>query len=251
MTTRSALGSRFFVDGYDVSGAVSAIQTLKLGVAPLDVTTIDVSATKRLRGRVDGEMSFNVLFDDAAGAEHAALKAVSRSDRHAMWAMLSATPAIGDPAFAMKAKQMSYDWAVGADGGILGTCQLLATAAPLESGVLLTPGKRTDTGATNGSSLDGSAATNFGLSAYCFVTNFSGTDITIALQDSADNASFAAITGGSFGAFSAIGAARLQTAVNGAVRRYVRVVTTTSGGFTTCTFIVMFVRHPVTPPLWA
>lgn len=246
MTVKTALGSAFFVDGYNLSGDVGQLSALKLSTNPLDVSSIDVSGTKRIRGRSSGEMNWNVFFNDAASQEHVALKGLTRSDRYAMWAQACA--AIGDSGLAMLGKQLNYDWQVGADGGIVGAVQMLSNGAPIEPGVLLTPGLRTDTSATNGSSLDGSAATTFGLSAYAFLTALTGSDITLTLQDSADNSTFAAITGGAFTAFTAIGAQRLQTAVNGTVRRYVRVAS--SGTFTSATFVVLFVRHPVTPPLW-
>ena len=249
MTVESALGSRFFVDGYDISGDVGQ-GSCRITIAPLDVSTIDVGGMKRLRGRTSGEINWNVFFDDAASAEHVALKAMNRSDRYGMWAHQCA--AIGDSAIATRGKQMNYDWNFGADGGAVGSIQMLSSGAPIEFGQLLTPGKRTDTGATNGSSLDfGATDSTFGLAAYCFVTDFSGTDITIKLQDSANNSAFSDITGAAFTAFTAVGAQRLQTAVGGTVRRYVRVATTTSGGFTTCTFVVLFVRYSTTQTLYS
>jgi formate/nitrite transporter FocA (FNT family) len=126
---------------------------------------------------------------------------------------------------------------------------MLSNGAPLEFVELLTPGKRTDTTATNGASLDGGAATTYGLAAYAFLTAFSGTNITLTLEDSANNSAFAAITGGAFTAFTGIGAQRIQTAVGGTVRRYVRVVS--SGTFTSATFVVVFVRYHITQPLYA
>lgn len=246
MTAESALGSRFFVDGYDLSGDVGQISGLSINVSPLSVSTIDASGEKRIHGRVDGEISWNVFFDTALS--HVALAGMPRTDRYAMWAHECA--AIGDTGMAIRGKQINYDWGLGADGGLVGTVQAMGNGTPVEPGILLTPGKRTDSGATNGSSHDFGAATAYGCSAYCFLTAFTGTDITIAIEDSANNSAFASISGGSFGQFTGIGATRLQTAVNGAVRRYTRVVTSTSGGFTSATFVVLFARHENTPPLW-
>ena len=246
MTTKSGLGSRFFLDGYDISGDVGAIGTIRAGRSPLDVSSIDVSGTKRISGRKFGEMDWNVFFNDAAAQEHVALKAITRTDRYALWAQ--SCSAIGDLGVAMLGKQMSYDWAFGADGGAIGTVQMLSNGAPTEFVELLTPGKRTDTTATNGASLDGAAATTFGLAAYAFLTDFSGTDITLTLEDSANNSAFSAITGGAFTAFTAVGAQRIQTAVGGTVRRYVRVVS--SGTFSSATFVVVFVRYHITQSLY-
>ncbi len=246
MTTKSGLGSRFFLDGYDISGDVGAIGTIRAGRNPLDVSSIDVSGTKRISGRKFGEMGWTVFFDDAAAAEHVALKAITRTDRYALWAQ--SCVAIGDLGIAMLGKQMSYDWNFGADGGAIGTVQMLSNGAPVEFVELLTPGKRTDTTGTNGSSLDGAAATTYGLAAYAFLTDFSGTNITLTLEDSANNSAFSAITGGAFTAFTAVGAQRIQTAVGGTVRRYVRVVS--SGTFSSATFVVVFVRYHITQSLY-
>ena len=249
MTTKSGLGSRFFLDGYDISGDVGAIGTIRCANNPIDVSSIDVSGTKRISGRKTGEMAWNVFFNDAASQEHVALKAITRTDRYALWAQSCA--AIGDLGIAMLGKQMNYDWNLGADGGLIGAVQMQSNGAPVEFCELLTPGKRTDTGATNGSSLDGSAATTYGLAAYAFLTSFTGTDITLTIEDSANNSAFAAITGGAFTQFTAVGAQRLQTAINGDVRRYVRIASSTSAGFTSATFVVAFVRYHITQPLYA
>lgn len=249
MTVESAIGSRFFLDGYDISGDVGQIGTVRISNSPIDISNITESGMRRLSGRKGGEMSWNVFFNDAAAQEHAALKAINRTNRYAGWAHRCA--AIGDSGIAMLGKQMNYDWNLGADGGLVGSVQMLSNGAPVEPGILLTPGKRTDTGATNGASHNFGGATAFGLSAYVFLTAFSGTDITIALEDSANNSSFAAITGGSFGQFTGVGAGRIQTAVDGAVRQYTRVVTTTSAGFTSATFVVFLTRYHATQPLYS
>lgn len=249
MTTKSGLGSRFFLDGYDISGDVGAVGTIRTSNNPLDVSSIDVGGMKRISGRKSGEMSWNVFFNDAAAQEHVALKAITRTDRCAMWAQSCA--AIGDLGIAVRGKQMSYDWNLGADGGLIGAVQMLSNGSPTEFVELLTPGKRTDTGATNGASLDGAAATTYGLAAYAFLTDFTGTDITLTIEDSANNSAFSAISGGAFTQFTAVGGQRLQTAINGDVRRYVRIASSTSAGFTSATFVVAFVRYHITQPLYA
>lgn len=247
MTTKSGLGSRFFLDGYDISGDVGAIGTIRCANNALDVSSIDVSGMKRISGRKSGEMAWNVFFNDAASQEHVALKAITRTDRYALWAQSCA--AIGDLGIAMLGKQMNYDWSLGADGGLIGSVQMLSNGAPTEFCQLLTPGKRTDTTGTNGASLDGSAATTYGLAAYAFVTELTGTNVILTLEDSANDSAWAAITGGAFTSMTAVGAARIQTAVGGTVRRYVRVVS--SGTFSSATFVVVFVRYHITQPLYA
>lgn len=87
-------------------------------------------------------------------------------------------------------------------------------------------------------------ATAFGLQAYMHAFAFTGTDCTIKLQDSADNVSFADIATAAFTAVTAAPASQRIATVNTAtVRRYLRVATTTSGGFTSCQFAVSFTRN--------
>jgi hypothetical protein len=87
-----------------------------------------------------------------------------------------------------------------------------------------------------------SSHTTHGLQAYLQVFSFAGTDVTVKLQHSHDNGSadaFADITGGGFTQITAGPAVeRIAVAAGTEIRRYVRAVTTTSGGFTSLVFAV-------------
>lgn len=90
------------------------------------------------------------------------------------------------------------------------------------------------------------AVTAFGAQAYLQVTAFTGTDVTVTIQDSADNSSFSNVTGLAFTATTtAHTTQRIATANNATIRRYVRAITTTSGGFTSATFAVALVRNSI------
>ena len=59
----------------------------------------------------------------------------------------------------------------------------------LDWGRSLTAGKRTDTEASDGDSVDfGTGSTDFGLQAYLHVFAFTGTSVTVKLQESSDDA---------------------------------------------------------------
>jgi hypothetical protein len=76
------------------------------------------------------------------------------------------------------------------------------------------------------------------------VTAFTGTDVTMTIQDSADDAAWANLSGGAFTQVTGIGAQRIAAATSTAtVRRYVRVITTTSGGVTSVSFVVNFAKN--------
>jgi hypothetical protein len=87
----------------------------------------------------------------------------------------------------------------------------------------------------------------YGLQAYLQVFAFTGTDATVKLQDSADNASFADVASAAFVQITTTTPQAQRIAISNAatVRRYVRAVTVTTGGFTSLTFAVMFNRNPV------
>lgn len=87
----------------------------------------------------------------------------------------------------------------------------------------------------------------FGLQAYLQVTNFVGTDVTIKLQHSSDDDdtdAYADITGGGFTSVtSGPQTQRIATTATLPIERYLRAVTTTTGGFSALTFNVVVVRN--------
>jgi len=83
---------------------------------------------------------------------------------------------LGSPAACLNAKQVNYDGSRAADGAFTFTVTAEGNTYGLEWGVQATPGIRTDTQATDGDSLDGGAASAFGLQAYLLVTDFDGDD---------------------------------------------------------------------------
>jgi hypothetical protein len=307
---QGGLGFRFLVGGYDVSGDIQALDSIKGGPSLLDVTDITESAHERLGGLRDGSMGFSEFFD-AANA-HPVLSALPTADE--LMSALVPPQVIGSPVACLNAKQIGYDPDRGADASLILKTEGQGNGYGLEWGVTLTPGLRTDTAATNGTALDGgggfttpavpasgtpvtstsplpatvvvtggtvsnvvvngvsvgtgdgtytvparqaitltySAAptwtwtlqTAFGAQAYLQVTAFAGTSVTAAVQDSADNSSWAPVTGLTFTAVTAAPAAqRLATANTATLRRYLRVVTT--GTFTSATFAVAIMRNPV------
>jgi len=110
---------------------------------------------------------------------------------------------------------------------------------------MLTAGKRTDTVATapaTGVNFT-DASTAFGMAAYLHIFSFTGTSVTMRIQDSADNSSFANITGlGAFTTASASTFERQETdLLTRTIRQYLKVNTT--GTFSECTFAVVAVRY--------
>ncbi|KKL71857.1 hypothetical protein LCGC14_2090700 [marine sediment metagenome] len=121
------------------------------------------------------------------------------------------------------------------------------------SGAQHTAGIRTDTGATNGTGVEyaAQASTNFGLQAYLQTFDFTGTDVTVKLQESSNDGAdaYADITGGGFTQITSGDqhTERIATATNLTVEQFVRAVTITTGGFTAFEFAVMIVRNEAVP----
>lgn len=93
-------------------------------------------------------------------------------------------------------------------------------------------------------SVDTAASASFGAQAYLQVVSFTGTDVTVKIQDSADNVTFADVTSMGFTQTTAAHTAqRISIANTATVRRYVAATLTTAGGFTALAFSVVLVKN--------
>lgn len=248
MAKTAGMGDNCYIGGYDLSGDVGSLSRIGGGPAALEVTAINASAFERLGGVRDGGLEFSSWFNATAGQAHPVLSALPTAN--VIGTYFRGT-AIGNPAASMVAKQINYDGTRGTDGSFSFSVSMLPNGYGLEWGDQLTAGKRTDTGATAGTAFDsGAATTNFGLQAYLQVFSFVGTDVTIKLQESSDNAgdAYADVTGGGFTQVTAGPTTqRIATATNLAVERYLKVTTVTTGGFTSCVFAVQVTRNLAAP----
>jgi hypothetical protein len=248
MAKKSGLGQNMYVGGYNLSGDVGTVGSISGGPALLPATGIDVEGMERMGGRRSGAIEWTSYFNDAAGRAHPTLSTLPRTDVHLMYCTGTT---LGDSSAALIGKQIGYDATLADDGGLSFALSAQSNRYGIEWGKLLTAGLRSDTGATNGDSLDHGEATSYGLQAYLQVISFAGTDVTIKLQESSDDGvgdAFGDVTGGGFTEVtSGPTTERIATAVDLAVERYLRVVTTTSAGFTELTFAVTVVRNLATP----
>lgn len=243
MTKSSGLGQLLLVSGYDLSGDVGSLSNVHGGPALLEVTGLDKSAYERIGGVLDGGLDYVAWFNDALAHAHPVLSALPLTDVHVLYAMGST---IGLAAAGAVGKQLDYGGARAQDGALSFAVPHVANGYGLEWAELITAGLRTDTAATQGASLDGLAATTTGWSAYLQCTAFTGTDVTVKIQDSANDSAWSDVTAGAFTAVSAGRTVqRIEGAAGATLRRYVRATTTTVGGVTSATFAVAVSRHPV------
>lgn len=244
MAKTSGLGDNLYLGGYDLSGDVQSLSKISGGPAPLDVTSINESAYERIGGLRSGSIDMTTFFNPgvAANAAHSVLSALPTGDVTLTYARGTT---LGNPAACMVARQLNYDGTRAAGGMFTFAVAAQNDGFGLEWGTLLTAGLRTDVAATNGTGVDFTAATSFGFQAYLQLTAFTGTDVTVKLQDSADNSSFADLASGAFTQVTTGTPQTQRIAVGGVatVRRYVRAATVTTGGVTSVTFAVVLVKN--------
>lgn len=243
MPKSSGLGDNFYIATADVSGDINSLGTVGGSVTVLNKTGINKFGYERIGGLRTGTMEFVSHFNVDTGQEHSILKTLPYTD--VILSYFRGTT-LGNAAASMVAKQLNYDASRGDDGDIKFSVAANSNGFGLEWGRSLTAGIRTDTEATNGVSIDTTASASFGAQAYLHVTAFSGTDVTIKIQDSADDASFTDVTSFTFGTITGTTSARIALGSTATVRRYLRAVTTTSAGFTSVSFAVNVVKNTAT-----
>ena len=235
MAKKSGLGQQIFVHGYDLSGDVAAIDNAGSPRNLLEITAVNASATERLVGLSDGNLSVSSWFNDATEQEHAAFSGLATTDRIVTWAF-GATR--GDVAACLVAKQLNYDGTRGTDGSLSFSVDTQADGISLDWCNTLTTGKETHSSAGSSTSRDDGAATTAGMVAYLEITDCDSGTPTVQIQESSDNGSSDAWT--NCMVFSSVGYASAPTAerstMSGTVKRYLRV--TTTGTFSNLDFCV-------------
>ena len=237
MSKQGGMGDNFYVAGYDLSGDIASLSSIRGGPAVLPVTAINKYGMERIGGLRDGAMSFNSYFNPAPNQAHDRLGNLPTADT--IMSYFRGT-VLGSDAACLNAKQINYDPSRGDDGALTFSVDALGNSYGLEWGKQLTAGKRTDVAATNGTGVDFAAASAFGLQAYLQVFAFTGTSVTVKLQESSDNGvgdAWADVVGGGFTVVNGITSERIETARALSVERYLRVVTT--GVFSNAVFSVM------------
>jgi hypothetical protein len=248
MSVQSGLGGRFYVGQYDLSGDVGAIGTCQDSRAQQDISSVLDLGTRRQYLRRDGQLAYTAFWDNAAGKAHAVLKGMPQGTIHT-WCV---SAGLGGAAAPLVANQSSYQDQVGQDGS------LSIAAAAMDSGGfgiewadLLTTAPQTFASAAAGSSVDDYVPvfptlplpSVLGLAAYLHVISVGSGSATVHVQDSADNVSFADVTGAVFTAASGPTSERIATSATQAVRRYLRVNVT--GTFTNLVCVVAAHRFVV------
>jgi hypothetical protein len=243
----SGLGDNLYIAGFDSSGDIQQLGNIGGGPALLNFTAINKSAYERQGGLRDGRFEYTAFFNHVAAGTgtHERLSALPRTDQILTYCRGTT---LGDPAASLVSKQINYDPSRGDDGSLTFAVSAQANGYGIEWGQQLTAGIRTDTAATNGASIDTTASASFGGQAYLQAFSFVGTDVTVKIQDSADNATFADVAGFAFTQITGSTplAERIALGNTATLRRYLRVATVTTGGFTSLAFAVNVIKNETT-----
>lgn len=236
MAKQSGLGDNLYIAGYDLSGGIGSLEEIGGGPAVQEVPGINKSAQERIGLGRDGRIQYNAYWQPgiAANEAHNRLKLLPTADVMMTYARGTL---VGSPAACMVAKQIDYNGTRAPDGSFTFKVQALANAFGLEWGRQLTAGMRTDGAAANGTGIDTTASLSFGGQAYLQIFAFTGTSVTVKIQDSADDISYADVAGFAFTAASAIGTERIAIGNTATLRRYLRAVTV--GTFSNAVFSVV------------
>src|ERR671914_549198 len=176
MGKESGLGDNFYSGGYDLSGDTNSLSNISCPKTVDEVPGIDVYAQERIELTRDGQIEWVSYFNPAASRAHPVLSALPTSD--VVVSYFRGTT-LGNPVACLVGKQINYDGNRPTSGALRMQVQALANGYGLEWGRSLTAGKRTDSAATNGASIDTTASASFGGQAYLQVFAFTGTDVTV------------------------------------------------------------------------
>ena len=139
MAKVNGLNVRLYVEGYDLSGDANALSGLGYTSELLDVTTLDVSARKRIVGIVDSEISIDAWFDNAASRQHAVWTSNSgkqpTADQDILVPMGSA---VGDPCVGLVSKQGTMTTTRAPGSAIAANATFSANGSGAEFGEMLT-----------------------------------------------------------------------------------------------------------------
>jgi hypothetical protein len=234
---KTGLGDRLWVGGHDLSGDVGSIGTLDGPRGVLDVTGIGQSAVERVPGRSDVRLDFSSWFDDAVGQAHPVLSALPTGN---VVILYSNGVSVGAASAGAVVTQIGYGGGRGNDGSLSFGVQGQGSAGvPLEWCQLLTAGEITHASATSSASKDDAAATAQGLAAYLQLGELDSGSVTVSVEHSANDSTWATLV-----SFTAVAdgtePAAQRITIAGSVDRYLRV--TTSGTFSNARLVVAYRR---------
>lgn len=221
--------SRLFVNKKAVSTTVAGY-TATHSRAYGEVTTMGgtVGGTNFVPGLMSGTLALRGPQDSVGQGLAAEIEAAKGVDNSFLATLCPDGTALG--AFAMSILGDAADHEIAASVSDAVGFTFGATADESVDMGFLAHAYQAETATGNGTSVDRGVASANGGVAVLHMPVYSGfTSVTVKLQDSADNTTFADLAGATFTAATAIQAERKFLAAGTAIRRYVRTVTTVVG----------------------
>lgn len=245
---------RVYGNGYDLSGFARSVGPFGLTYDEADLTVWTDSVKGYLRGQPQSDLgTFNAVFDNTATTGIHALMGTAGTIRNMLIAMgIRGAPAAGDPCFGGQFDQSAYQTAD--DGGAL-TVTIPFAGVNSAATTLIYPAmfgqivhaNGAETAANTGAGIDnytGGATTTGGYMLYHVLASSNASHTaTISIDDSANNSTFAALSGATTGSITVTAGVSGVVALGNTatVRQYLR-WQLALGTATSVTFISAFIR---------
>lgn len=228
-----------FINEYDFSAYfndVSATSTVETA----ETSAFGSSAKTYIVGLQDGTVSLSGMFDGTATGTDVVFSTVLGSATKQLVVVAPSGHSNGANAIMLEADDTSYEVS-GAVADVVQTSAEFQSSDGVEHGKILSSGSAvTSTG--NGTSVDGGAATtNGGVGFLTVPTNTRNGNITVKIQQSADNSTFTDLI--TFTVVSSTTKTSQRVEVTGSVARYLRVNYTVAGSTGSATPVVAFARR--------
>lgn len=231
-----------FINEFDLTAFFNNMDLNREADNP-ETTTFSKNDRTFIAGLRGGNISLSGFFDSVALGVDEVLNATLGAAADRTVTIGPEGTAIGNITYLFKTRTTSYNVSGAVDGVVEVTADLLANAE-IDRGVALhNLTAETVTGDTNSSSVDGLAATSNGGVGNLHVTSITtGTTLDVDIEDSADDAVWAVLTGGSFAQVTTTTTSeQITVAVGQAVRQYLSTAWVIVG--TSYTFAVAFARR--------
>ena len=241
-TFRHGKGVSVFIDAYDFSAYFKDL-TNSNNVETAETTAFGSNAKTYIVGLKDGSVSLSGYFEstDSTGTDQYFSSILGSATKQKV-IIAPEGHSNGARATVLQSDDTSYEVS-GSIGDVVGASAEFQADSGVDHGVILSAGTAVSS-TSNGTAVDNSAATSNGGVAYLSVpTNTRNGNITIKVQQSADNSTFTDLV-----TFTAVTSTqktseRVEVAAGTSVARYLRVSYTVAGSTGSATPIVAFARR--------
>ena len=228
-----------FVNEYDFSTYFNDVSASSM-VETAEVSAFGSSAKEYIVGLTDGTVSLSGMFDGTATGTDVVFSAVLGSTTKQNVIVAPSGHSNGASAIMLEADDTSYEVS-GAVADVVQTSAEFQSSDGVEHGKILSSGSAISaTG--NGTSVDNAASSaNGGVGFVSVPTNTRNGNITVKVQQSADNSTFTDLI--TFTVVSSTQKTFQRVEVTGTVARYLRVNYTVAGSTGSATPVVAFARR--------